>query len=186
MRQDESDIIDNIISGKTEEFSYFLDKYGQSVYTLIVRIVCSECDAEELTQDTFIKAFENLSKFGGKSSFSTWIYRIAYNTAISFMRKRNSDNNEINVLDDNTWNFISDTEIDEAMNDDRDEQVEKLQNALSKLPPDEKALVTLFYEEERTIQEIGQILNISESNIKVKLHRIRKKLYIFMQKDELE
>lgn len=184
MRQDESDIIDNIISGKTEEFSYFLDKYGQSVYTLIVRIVCSECDAEELTQDTFMKAFENLSKFCGKSSFSTWIYRIAYNTAISFMRKRNSDNNEINVLDDNTWNFISDTEIDEAMNDDRDEQVEKLQNALSKLPPDEKALVTLFYEEERTIQEIGQILNISESNIKVKLHRIRKKLYIFMQKDE--
>lgn len=70
------------------------------------------------------------------------------------------------------------------MNDDRNEQVEKLQNALSKLTPDEKALVTLFYEEERTIQEIGQILNISESNIKVKLHRIRKKLYIFMQKDE--
>ena len=180
MENNESNIISRILSGKTNEFSYFLDKYGQSVYTLIAHIVNSECDAEELTQDTFMKAFDKLSSFNGKSSFSTWIYRIAYNTAISFTRKRNI---EVNVIDDSAWNLISDTEVDNALNDETEENLEKLQRALSKLLPEERMLIALFYEEEKNIQEIQQITNISESNIKVKLHRIRKKLYIFMKEE---
>lgn len=88
MEKDESYIITRILAGKTEEYAYFLDTYGQPVFSLIVRMVNSEEDAEELTQDTFMKAFEHLSSFNGKSSFSTWIYRIAYNTALSFLRKR--------------------------------------------------------------------------------------------------
>ena len=88
MENDELNIITRILSGKTDEFTYFLDTYGQQVYSLIVRIVRSEVDPEELTQDTFIKCFENLSSFNAKSSFSTWLYRIAYNTAISFTRKK--------------------------------------------------------------------------------------------------
>ena len=180
MENNESNIISRILSGKTNEFSYFLDKYGQSVYTLIAHIVNSECDAEELTQDTFMKAFDKLSSFNGKSSFSTWIYRIAYNTAISFTRKRNI---EVNVIDDSAWNLISDTEVDNALNDDTEENLEKLQKALSRLLPEERMLIALFYEEEKNIQEIQQITNISESNIKVKLHRIRKKLYIFMKEE---
>ena len=180
MENNESNIISRILSGKTNDFSYFLDKYGQSVYTLIAHIVNSECDAEELTQDTFMKAFDKLSSFNGKSSFSTWIYRIAYNTAISFTRKRNI---EVNVIDDSAWNLISDTEVDNALNDDTEENLEKLQKALSRLLPEERMLIALFYEEEKNIQEIQQITNISESNIKVKLHRIRKKLYIFMKEE---
>lgn len=180
MAKKESDIILRVLSGKTDEFSYFLDTYGQSVYTLIARIVSSECDAEELTQDTFMKAFDKLSSFNGKSSFSTWIYRIAYNTAISFVRKKDV---EINVIDDKTWGIISDTEIDNALNDETEEQIERLQKALSKLTPEERTLIALFYEEEKSIEDIQHILNISESNIKVKLHRIRKKLYIIMKED---
>ena len=87
MEKDESYIITRILAGKTEEYAYFLDTYGQPVFSLIVRMVNSEEDAEELTQDTFMKAFEHLSSFNGKSSFSTWIYRIAYNTALSFSVK---------------------------------------------------------------------------------------------------
>lgn len=180
MENNESNIISRILSGKTNEFSYFLDKYGQSVYTLIAHIVHSERDAEELTQDTFIKAFDKLSSFNGKSSFSTWLYRIAYNTAISFTRKKSP---EINVIDDSVWNVISDTEVDNALNDDTEENLEKLQKALSKLSPEERLLIALFYEEDKNIQEIQQITNISENNIKVKLHRIRKKLYIFMKEE---
>lgn len=123
MEKDESYIITRILAGKTEEYAYFLDTYGQPVFSLIVRMVNSEEDAEELTQDTFMKAFEHLSSFNGKSSFSTWIYRIAYNTALSF-------------------------------------------------------------EEEHSIQELAQILNLNEGNIKVKLHRLRKKLYVLMQKED--
>mgnify|MGYP000136284120 CR=1 FL=1 len=114
MKKDESYIITRILAGKTEEYAYFLDTYGQAVFALIVRMVNSEEDAEELTQDAFMKAFEHLSSFGGKSSFSTWIYRIAYNTALSFLRKKNV---EQTMLDDNLWNQISDTQIDNTLND---------------------------------------------------------------------
>ena len=107
MEKDESYIITRILAGKTEEYAYFLDTYGQPVFSLIVRMVNSEEDAEELTQDTLMKAFEHLSSFNGKSSFSTWIYRIAYNTALSFLRKKNV---EQTVIDDNQWNRISDTQ----------------------------------------------------------------------------
>ena len=146
-------------------------------FSLIVRMVNSEEDAEELTQDTFMKAFEHLSSFNGKSSFSTWIYRIAYNTALSFLRKKNV---EQTVIDDNQWNQISDTQIDDALNNESEEQIEKLQQALTKLTAEERALVTLFYEEEHSIQELAQILNLNEGNIKVKLHRIRKKLFVLL------
>lgn len=150
-------------------------------FSLIVRMVNSEEDAEELTQDTLMKAFEHLSSFNGKSSFSTWIYRIAYNTALSFLRKKNV---EQTVIDDNQWNRISDTQIDDALNNESEEQIEKLQQALTKLTAEERALVTLFYEEEHSIQELAQILNLNEGNIKVKLHRLRKKLYVLMQKED--
>lgn len=154
---------------------------GNRFFSLIVRMVNSEEDAEELTQDTLMKAFEHLSSFNGKSSFSTWIYRIAYNTALSFLRKKNV---EQTVIDDNQWNRISDTQIDDALNNESEEQIEKLQQALTKLTAEERALVTLFYEEEHSIQELAQILNLNEGNIKVKLHRLRKKLYVLMQKED--
>lgn len=128
-----------------------------------------------------MKAFEHLSSFNGKSSFSTWIYRIAYNTALSFLRKKNV---EQTVIDDNQWNRISDTQIDDALNNESEEQIEKLQQALTKLTAEERALVTLFYEEEHSIQELAQILNLNEGNIKVKLHRLRKKLYVLMQNED--
>lgn len=181
MEKDESYIITRILAGKTEEYAYFLDTYGQPVFALIVRMVNSETDAEELTQDAFMKAFEHLSDFNAKSKFSTWIYRIAYNTALSFLRKKNI---EQTVLNENAWNRISDTQIDDALNDDSEEQIEKLHRALTKLTAEERALVTLFYEEEHSIQELAQILNLSEGNIKVKLYRLRKKLYLLMQTED--
>ena len=181
MENEELHIISSILAGKTERFAYFLDKYGQQVFNLIVRMTNSPEDAEELTQDSFMKAFEHLSSFNGNSSFSTWIYRIAYNTALSFLRKKNV---EQTVIDDNQWNRISDTQIDDALNNESEEQIEKLQQALIKLTAEERALVTLFYEEEHSIQELAQILNLNEGNIKVKLHRLRKKLYVLMQKED--
>lgn len=156
-----------------------MDVYGQQVFTLVVRIVNSEEDAEEVTQDVFMKAYMNLSSFNGISSFSTWLYRIAYNTAISYTRKRK---NEEYVVDDKVWNTISDTEVDDALSDESEAQIELLMNALQKLPPEDRALITLYYEEEKSVKEISSIFNLSESNVKVRLFRLRKKLYIEAKK----
>lgn len=86
MNEKELNIISSILGGKTERFSYFFDTYGQQVFHLIVRMRSQE-DAEELTQDSFMKAFDHLSSFNGDSSFSTWIYRIAYNTSFRHYAK---------------------------------------------------------------------------------------------------
>ena len=88
MNSKEMHIISSVLTGKTECFSYFLDAYGQQIFNLIVRMTGSPEDAEELTQDSFMKAFEHLSSFNGNSSFSTWLYRIAYNTTLSALRKK--------------------------------------------------------------------------------------------------
>ena len=175
MGNDETHIIHRILKGETSLYEYFLDKYSQQVFILIIRIVENQEDAEELTQDTFLKAFEHLSSFKAESSFSTWIYRIAYNTAISA---------ELIVMDSAMLMNISDQQIDDALNDESEERVGKLNKAIKKLDAEERALISLFYNEEKTIGEIALILGLTESNAKVKLHRIRKKLYILITEAE--
>lgn len=181
MGNDETHIIHRILKGETSLYEYFLDKYSQQVFILIIRIVENQEDAEELTQDTFLKAFEHLSSFKAESSFSTWIYCIAYNTAISATRKRKQ---ELIVMDSAMLMNISDQQIDDALNDESEERVGKLNKAIKKLDAEERALISLFYNEEKTIGEIALILGLTESNAKVKLHRIRKKLYILITEAE--
>ena len=195
MKKDESHIIKEILNGKTEQYEYFLDHYGQQVFVLVDRIVSCPEDAEELTQDVFLKAFQQLSSFKAESSFSTWIYRIATNVAISAVRKRKKEGIR---LDDSAFANLSDTQVDEALEDDSEEQLQRLQRAmeqleaderaLEQLEADERALVTLYYMEEKTLAEVAFIVGLTEANAKVKLHRIRKKLYIFIKNwnDETE
>ena len=171
---------DEVITLSDEMHRYFLDTYGPQVFHLIVRMIGSPEDAEELTQDCFMKAFTHLSSFHGDSSFSTWIYRIAYNEAISALRKKDK---ELLSFDDRMWNSLSDKEIDEELDTENEVQIQKLQQALTQLKPDEQALVTLFYEEEKNIEEIAYIFHLTESNVKVKLHRIRKKLCNLMKEE---
>ena len=181
MKKEESHIIKEILNGKTEQYEYFLDRYGQQVFVLVDRIVSCQEDAEELTQDVFLKAFQQLSSFKAESSFSTWIYRIATNLAISAVRKKRND---VLRLDDSVFANLSDTQVDEALEDDSEEQMERLQQAMNQLEADERALITLYYLEEKPLAEVAFILGMTEGNAKVKLHRIRKKLYVLIKNQE--
>ena len=181
MKKEESHIIKEILNGKTEQYEYFLDRYGQQVFVLVDRIVSCQEDAEELTQDVFLKAFQQLSSFKAESSFSTWIYRIATNVAISAVRKKRND---VLRLDDSVFANLSDNQVDEALEDDSEEQMERLQQAMNQLEADERALITLYYLEEKPLAEVAFILGMTEGNAKVKLHRIRKKLYVLIKNQE--
>ena len=181
MKKEEAHIIKEILSGKTEHYEYFLDCYSQQVFVLVGRIVSCQEEAEELTQDVFLKAFQQLSSFKAESSFSTWIYRIATNTALSAIRKRK---NEVIRLDDSVFANLSDTQVDEALEDDSEEQLQRLQRSMEQLEADERALITLYYMEEKPLAEVAFIMGLTEANVKVKLHRIRKKLYIFIKNQE--
>ena len=91
VQNDETQYIARILDGDTECFSAFLDRYSRPLYVLIVQIVgCSE-DAEELVQDVFLKAFRCLGSYRGECRFSTWLYRIAYTTAVSATRKKKQE-----------------------------------------------------------------------------------------------
>lgn len=171
--------IKKVLEGDTNSFAPLLDRYSRSVFALVVRIVRNREDAEELTQDIFVKAFRNLASFKSDSSFSSWLYRIAYNTAISATRKTK---HEFLVLEETQVENVSEEEVAERLGrESRQEQLEKLDAALVLLPPDERALIFLFYKEEKSIDEIAAISRLSPSNVKVKLHRIRKKLFVLLK-----
>ena len=166
MEKDESYIITRILAGKTEEYAYFLDTYGQPVFSLIVRMVNSEEDAEELTQDTLMKAFEHLSSFNGKSSFSTWIYRIALNTCISFIRK------EKNIPEIVTLTQEADCSEED---DETQAMLQQLYRMINRLGQLEKSII-LLYLEEKSYEDISEITGLTVTNVATKLNRIKDKL----------
>ena len=177
MKHDDIHIIKEILGGKSEQFEHILNRYSGQVFNLIAHIVPCKEDAEELTQDVFIKVFRLLSSFKEESSFSTWIYRIATNTALSAARKRKHDTLH---LDDAVYPNIPDDIIDEALDNDSEEQLQRLSDAIEMLRADERALITLYYINEKPIAEVASVLGLTASNVKIKLHRIRKKLYLIL------
>ena len=177
MKHDDIHIIKEILGGKSEQFENILNRYSGQVFNLIAHIVPCKEDAEELTQDVFIKVFRLLSTFKEESSFSTWIYRIATNTAISATRKRKHDTLH---LDDAAYSNIPEEIIDEALDTDSEEQLQRLSDAIEMLRADERALITLYYINEKPIAEVASVLGLTASNVKIKLHRIRKKLYLIL------
>ena len=177
MKHDEIHIIKEVLGGKSEQFEHILDRYSGQVFNLIAHIVPCKEDAEELTQDVFIKVFRLLSTFKEESSFSTWIYRIATNTALSAARKMKHDTLH---LDDAAYSNIPEEIIDEALDNDCEERLQRLSDAIEMLCADERALITLYYINEKPIAEVASVLGLTASNVKIKLHRIRKKLYLIL------
>ena len=181
MATDEAHIIRRILDGDTERYAYFLQTYSPLVFGLVVRIVGNREDAEELTQDVFLKAFEKLSSFRGQSSFSTWIYAIAYRAALTQARKQNYAEH---VMDERELATLSDSVVDESLDDARPQRLDLLRRVLPRLTGEERAILALFYREEKSLQDIARITGQKEGTLKVRLHRIRKKLYLLMKEEE--
>ncbi|MCF8302396.1 MAG: sigma-70 family RNA polymerase sigma factor [Bacteroidales bacterium] len=176
---DDSVYIEQILDGNSQAYAYLVNKHKDMAYTIAIKIVKNAEDAEEIAQDAFVKAYRSLGSFRKKSKFSTWLYRIVYNTAISKVRKKQI---EFAPVDDYITDNYSEDEINPDVNKLSDEEQETLVNkALDVLPEEESLLITMFYKNDNSIDEISEITGLSVSNVKVKLHRIRKKLH-----DEIE
>ena len=167
--------IDSVKKGNVQAFSFLVEKYQKLVYTLALKLMKKPEEAEEIAQDTFIKAFQKLNSYEGKSKFSTWLYSITYNACISELRKRRID---FKSLDDRQVSDQDEQRMHDYYRENRKEDQEKYLNlALEKLPEDDQVLVTLYYYENQSMDEISQITGLTVSNIKVKIHRARKKMY---------
>lgn len=155
-----------------------INRYKGMVYTIAFNILRDKDEAEEVAQDAFVKAFTKLNLFRMDSSFSSWLYRIAYNTAISRTREQKRKQS----YDDEIKATESFEQQAKAFGDlEQDDRKRYLRKAMDKLDGDENMLLMLFYYDGKSMEEISQITGYTDSNVKVKLFRARKKLH-----DELE
>lgn len=183
----EKALIERVLQGNSFAFSKLIDSYKDRVFSLALRITGSREDAEEVLQDVFLKVYDNLVKYEGTSKFSTWLYSIAYNTAISKIRSEKRHEKEFGVDDYQKVETKDLVEVLEPMR--RKQQREYLSKAMKQLTQDEALLIELFYLNELKIREIVEITGEAEGTIKVKLHRIRKKLHKLLTlelKDEVD
>ena len=176
--------IQRVLAGDVASFAWLVDRYSQPIFALINRIVQNREEAEELTQDTWLKVFEHLSGFKQQSSFSTWLYRVAYNLAISATRRKRQ---ECLPLDESVIERVTEEDVEQWIgsggNEDR---LAHLEMALRLLPADDRALILLFYWQQKSIDELAEITGQKSTNVKVRLHRIRKKLYVILKEMEDE
>ncbi len=178
--RDDIHYIERVLSGDTGAFSCLVDRHKDMVFTIALKIARNREDAEEIAQDVFVKAYQKLGSFRKDSRFSTWLYRIAYNEAITGVRKRKVITEE---LHDEIAESLPEHEIEnEIMGLDPSEQQMVLGKILDMLPPEDQLLVTLFYMHDQPVSEISEVTGLSGSNVKVRLHRIRKRIYSELDK----
>lgn len=166
--------IDKVLSGDTNAFAYLINKYKDMTYTLAIKVVKNHEDAEEVAQDSFLKAYEKLDSFKGNSKFSTWLYTIVYRNAITKIRKKKVATSDIDsyVMD----NYSEGSEFPQIEAIKNGEQQKYVREAVDRLPEKDGLLITLFYMDDNSVEEIEEITGLTQSNIKVKLFRARKKL----------
>lgn len=167
-------IINQVIAGNKSLFAQLVDRYSAMAFTIAYRILVNREDAEEAVQDAFVKVYEHLGEFRQKSKFSTWLYRIVYNTAISHTRNRKSFLQEMDTL---AFQLPDTSSCDGLVYGfTPDEAGELVGKMMAFLPEEDRIIVTLYYLNESNIEEIHTITGISKANIKVRLFRARKKI----------
>jgi len=173
--------IEKILKGDVNAFSFLVDNYKNMVFSLAFKMTKSREEAEEVSQDTFIKAYKNLSKFKGDSKFSTWLYRIAYHTSLDAIKKNKNTTNTYDI-NEVTFNQIKAVEhILEGI--ERKERAELMEVCLQKMADEERSIIWMFYYDELSLKEIIEVTGLQEANIKVKLHRARKKLLTIVKEN---
>jgi len=169
------ELIDHTLAGNQSAYADLVKRHQRFVFTLALRFAKNREDAEEITQDCFVKAYRSLATFQRQSKFSTWLYSIVYTTAMSSLRKKKLDTSSID--DENNTiqieNQSAGFDIDNAENKSRSFY---LNQAIAQLLPDDATIITLFYQGELSLEEIAQTLGMEANTVKVKLFRARQRL----------
>ena len=153
-----------------------LERYGNEVFAQVARMLPATEDAEEVYQDVFVKVFKNIEKYDAeKSSLRTWISRIAYNEAITWLRHKRQ---AVIYFEDREGRAeqLSDAEVEETLGHPNSETVQLIRAALKHLPPEERAIITMFYYEEMSLKEIAYVTESIPTTVASKLSRTRKKI----------
>lgn len=169
------ELIEQTLAGNQSAYADLVKRHQRFVFTLAMRFTKTREDAEEVAQDSFIKAYRNLQSFQGQSKFTTWLYSIVYTTAMTFLRKRRLDTSSI----DDENNFIQVENQNAGFENNMAENKSRsfyLNQAIEQLSADDATIITLFYKGEQSLEEIAVTLGIEPNNVKVKLFRARQRL----------
>ena len=177
----DKEVISRILLGEQALFALLVERYQNYVFTLVLRFTDSREDAEEISQDIFVKSYRSLADFRGESKFSTWLYTIVRTSCITFLRKKKLETTSI----DNERTFLQLENQESGFNANTIEQKSRhamVNEAIRLLGPDDAQVITLFYQGEQSLEEIGRIMKLDPNTVKVKLHRARHRLKDKMEK----
>lgn len=171
----DNELIQHVLQGNTAAYAELVERYRNFVFTIVLRYISNREDAEEVSQDIFVKAFRSLADFKGASKFSTWLYTITTTTSLTFLRKKklevqSLDNEKVFAVADNVDGGMSANQIEQKS------RVAMVNEAIKMLSPDDAQIITLFYKGEQSLEEIAQIMGKEANAVKVQLHRARTRL----------
>ncbi len=164
-----------VLAGDQASFAQLVQRYQSYVFTLVLRFTDNREDAEEISQDVFVKAYRSLADFRGDAKFSTWLYTIVRTSCITFLRKKRLDTTSLD--NERTSLQVENKESGFRANAIETKSKHAMVNeAIKMLSPDDSQILTLFYKGEQSLEEIGQVMNLDPNTVKVKLHRARNRL----------
>jgi RNA polymerase sigma factor, sigma-70 family len=166
----EKQLVQQVLSGNTSAFAYFVEAYQDMAINIALRICGNMQDAEDVVQESYVKAYRNLRSYRSESKFSTWLYRIVYNTAVTHTKTQMwVGSREIEI--ENASHMSEETP---EMSMENMERKEIITTILQKMPKGDALLLTLYYMEDNPVKGIAKITGLNEPNVKVKLFRARK------------
>lgn len=178
----DAEIIESVKKGNQADYAVLIERYKNKAFTMLKRMLKNEFEAEEVLMDCFLKAYNNLNTFKFESKFSTWFYRIVYNSALTKLSSaKRKVENEMSSIDD--LHYLESKHLaDDFIKEDNSILIKKIVN---ELPPKNSAVITMFYLEEMSVEEISNVLQLSVANVKVILHRSRNLLRELIEKRNL-
>lgn len=162
-------LIDRIIAGEQQLYADLVNRHKSYAFTIALKILNNRPEAEEAAQDAFVKAFHHLRNFKKDAKFSTWLYRIVFNTAVSAKRKQKGT---FQSIENSIVEYSQEAEGILERNDKR----KYLGLAMQKLNEADKLAITLFYLQEFSLDEIADITGMQSNTVKVRIHRARQRL----------
>ncbi len=166
----ENQRVQQVLSGNTSAFAYFVETYQDMAMTIAHQICGNMQDAEDVVQESYLKAYRNLHSFRSESKFSTWLYRIVYNTAVTRTKTQMWAGSMGMQVEDTSFAVENSLQIDMEATERR----EMVADIMQRMPKGDALLLTLYYMEENPVKEIARITGLNDSNVKVKLFRARK------------
>lgn len=174
--EQQKQLIDKILRGDAEAFRSFVDDHKRLVFQLVCRLIRNAADREDLCQDVFISAFQNLKDFRHQSKISTWLARITYYRCLNFLKKK-----QVPLFDDQTpetftLDDVSSSFFDPYEETEKSDRAAQVRDSIEKMPPVFQTIITLYHLQELSYGEIGQAMDLPEGTVKSYLFRARKML----------